>query len=106
MPLVQQREHIGGIRQVSLALGGQPQAARGAHEQAQVQFPLQPLDGGADLPGRQIGLARGAGKAAERGTADKQVQVLESEHRIIVVWGAGVRKAHSAASPPRGRDRR
>lgn len=73
-------QHLLRIRQVERALAGQAQAAGRAHEQAQVQLALQPCHRRSDLPGQQVGLAGGLREAAQRGSADEQLQIVEADH--------------------------
>jgi len=80
LAFAQCRQHLLRVRQVQRALGGQAQAAGGAHEQPQVQLALQPRHRRRHLSRQQIRLAGRAGKAAQRGGAAEQVQVVDTDH--------------------------
>jgi len=79
-PLVQASQCCPGMQQISLALGGQTQAAGGAHEQPHTQARFQALQGRTGHCGRHVEPARGRGKAAAVGGTDEQLQVVDTQH--------------------------
>lgn len=80
LALAQGGQYLLRIRQVQRPLAGQAQAARGAHEQAQVQLAFQPRHRRSNLPRQQVGFAGRLREAAQCGSTDEQLQIVEADH--------------------------
>ncbi len=79
-PFLQGEQRGAGVAEEALALGGQPQAAGGAGQQACLQLGFEALEGGAGHRRRALQPPRGGGKAAGFGGAHEDLEIVQTQH--------------------------